>query len=43
MQLVPILEEHLSLEQDDNKEMSTFVTISPLVLKANTKQREKKI
>ena len=24
MQLVPILEEHLSLEQDDNKEMSTL-------------------
>ena len=38
MQLVPILEELLSLEQDDNEEMSTLSPYSPLVLKANTKQ-----
>lgn len=43
MQLVPILEEHLSLEQDDNEEMSTLSPYSPLVLKANTKQCEKRI
>ena len=43
MQLVQILEEHLSLEQDDNEEMSTLSPYSPLVLKANTKQCEKRI
>ena len=43
MQLVPMLEGHLSLEQDDNEEMSTLSPYSPLVLKANTKQCEKKI
>ena len=43
MQLVPILEELLSLEQDDNEEMSTLSPYSPLVLKANTKQCEKRI
>ena len=43
MQLVPMLEGHLSLEQDDNEEMSTLSPYPPLVLKANTKQCEKRI
>ena len=43
MQLVPILDEHLSLEQDDNEGKSTPSPYSPLILKANTKQCEKRI